>query len=522
VPTWFTSEGVFKGPFSPDSVVPMIVKERYQLHRQLGNNSVLQPTPVGSFIRFDYFGEPPDLGGKSEPYTWRGISTRILDRSTHPAVQAHRYPFLGPLVGDILFHLCVCYAVGSGDVGLFNILVYKDKIAGIDMEEFRQKTPTQPTDIIEALFTRTPSKHQVDAIRVYLDKHSGELALRLKTALKTVPDKISAILRVTSEVLKTRLETLIQLVDHVDPVVDPVGQVKRRFPSLYTARSPCGLSGHVLCSMLQKCVRRGMVKDALDSFADGYAAGPPISTLLQNRVRVIALEDIGIANLPLATTVVELVNESPSREQLAWAIEAMCNSRKTRISSLLFNAYCTDAGRKLQQHLEDTHSGTPFDLVLKKDPNAIRLFLKNLDLSDAAAGKAFFSSFKGRVDGRVVNVVQTAYLKRKASRDVKFFFLFIILALMYVEGVTMVPFVKVGFRDLLAPIHLVVPDFAFDVHTAEGKRKGKNIVDFALDGVQLSQEWNPNGVNVNELKRIYLHVKCEQLKVNEPRKKIRV
>jgi len=96
-------------------------------------------------------------------------------------------------------------------------------------------------------------------------------------------------------------------------------------------------------SWMQKAIRRGMRDQAL------YAAlglfnfaiqgrGQPIMTFLRNRLCIIAIEDVGLANPALVDAVLEKLEHEPYMADLAGIVLALCESKKTRLCSWLKNA----------------------------------------------------------------------------------------------------------------------------------------------------------------------------------------
>lgn len=116
-------------------------------------------------------------------------------------------------------------------------------------------------------------------------------------------------------------------------------------------RGKDGVTPSVYASWLQKAIRRGLFHQALYAAAGLYSfsleeRGAPLATFLLNRIEIISMEDIGLANPFLTDAVLEKVehvrNNSGDPVQkfnvLAGVIKALCESQKTRLSSWLKNA----------------------------------------------------------------------------------------------------------------------------------------------------------------------------------------
>lgn len=537
VPTWLLPDKVVKGPYPADSVVPRLVVARHALHAALGNPCVLRPRIRGEYVVYRYVGEPVALDGPvlEADYQWRGVATRVLDRAAFPTVQASRHDDLDGIAGRVLFHLAVCYALGSGDVGLWNILVHpaSDRVVGIDMEDFRMHVPEPPDTLLRALFTRPPARKHAAALNTYIAHRAEELAGKLQAALAAAQDlhTTAPVLRVSPETIQQRLRTLLQLVApaHVPPppvdlpaalpvaptsrpptdlTVQAASAAPRRGPSVLTARSPCGHGFFDLASALQKCVRRGDTDVAVSVLADGLAAGPPISTGLANRLRVIALEDVGIANLELAVSVVAAVNRGDATPgQLVWAVRQLCASRKTRVLSLLFNAYCTPAGVAHMGSPALTDADTLGALLDRKDARAVAAAHHRINFARMAAGEAFFDSLAPRLHADTLQVLKAAYRTRKASRDVRVFYLTPLLACLYVPDVRGVAPRALPSEPVPRVETLQLPEYVYDMHTAAGRGRKRPRQHFAQHSCVLANEWNPPEVDAEALKATYLHVK---------------
>lgn len=545
VPTWLLPDCVVKGPYAPGSSVPRVVVARHAAHTRLGNACVTPPRLDGEYVVYDYVGEPVDLHGpvQDADYEWRGVRTRVLDRAGFPTVQAHRWDGLGGAAADVLFHLAVCYALGSGDVGLCNILAHArtGRVVGIDMEDFRMRPPEQPVTVWEALFTRgVPRAHQ-GVFNDFLTTPGREaLADRLRAAAHVAKDmEFDAVLRVAPGQVERRLATVARLLEEWTPEQPKAGprqpQAKRprtsgapggsgdsagsatpavKPPSILTARSPHGHGFFDLASALQKCVRRGMVDTACQVLTDGLDAGPPVSTGLLNRLRVIALEDVGLANLPLALGVLAALAPAATSAQLSpelaaqlamGAAAAMAASPKTRVLSLLYNTHCTPEGRAHAAVPPLAASDTFDSLLAARDPRVLAWVQQHVNFGRVAEGRAFFRRFAPYLPGDALALLEAAYVERKAARDVRVFYLTPLLAVLF--DVPAAPWVRIQPLPRV-PFHLAaLPEFALDMHTAAGRARGCTQEQFALEGAALAGEWNPPGLDVARLKDTYVHVK---------------
>lgn len=117
-------------------------------------------------------------------------------------------------------------------------------------------------------------------------------------------------------------------------------------------------------SSMQKCIRRGMEREAM-FWAIEIEAG--WHAYLWNRLEVIATEDIGIAN-PQAAILVYVLKQQyldakkrgndATRLFLASAILFLCRSEKSRISdNFCIAAYMSDEKLEVPDFAKDKHTG---------------------------------------------------------------------------------------------------------------------------------------------------------------------
>jgi replication-associated recombination protein RarA len=125
------------------------------------------------------------------------------------------------------------------------------------------------------------------------------------------------------------------------------------------ASTSSGYDLHELLSALQKCIRRGMEYEAVHFAAELESFGKSGPTILWNRLKIIASEDVGPAN-PLMPILIDLMlkqyqseksklGDSSERLFLVNAVVCLCRSSKSRITDdLLTLVYRErDEGKKL-------------------------------------------------------------------------------------------------------------------------------------------------------------------------------
>lgn len=128
----------------------------------------------------------------------------------------------------------------------------------------------------------------------------------------------------------------------------------RAFPDMKVSgmrgtRGKDGVTPSVYASWLQKAIRRGLFDQAVYATAGLFSfaleeRGAPLGTFLLNRLEIISMEDIGLANPFLIDAILKNIehvrnNFGPQAFNiLAGVVKALCESPKTRLSSWLKNA----------------------------------------------------------------------------------------------------------------------------------------------------------------------------------------
>jgi replication-associated recombination protein RarA len=116
---------------------------------------------------------------------------------------------------------------------------------------------------------------------------------------------------------------------------------------MFVASTSGGYDLHELFSALQKCIRRGMEYEAVHFAAEIEAFGKSGPTILWNRLKIIACEDVGPAN-PVMPLIIDLLfrqyqteksklGDSSDRLFLVNAVVCLCRSSKSRIADDLLN-----------------------------------------------------------------------------------------------------------------------------------------------------------------------------------------
>lgn len=104
-----------------------------------------------------------------------------------------------------------------------------------------------------------------------------------------------------------------------------------------------GYTIDIIKSALQKYVRRGIVDKAviacIEMYRLGELGGDPVITNLINRIKIIAVEDIGIASYPAVMEVLNVLEVSREIDEIVACVHLLCESKKTRTHCYIWSAH---------------------------------------------------------------------------------------------------------------------------------------------------------------------------------------
>lgn len=305
-----------------------------------------------------------------------------------------------------------------------------------------------------------------------------------------------------------------------------------------------GVDFDIAKSALQKYIRRNMpqkaILAAIELFRFGEIGGDSGVTNMYNRLSIIASEDIGPANLPLALEVTRIV-EDGDRDvaRLITMVQLMANGNKTRIMSHAWRAYANPEGRevsiKMGLPVDTTFTESDLtyitenykcDLFIEGDPETIRpyilVFLKRLYEKDfnAFSWAYFFleiakemtlgkrkkfvqgnpRSTTGKADillwkalskilpSETHDILVGAYYNHTENRPFLQNSIIIALYGLPYNKLDIEPSVNVWRQQpslqqmLNGDFILEIDPYVIDKHTAKGRTMGKNINDFVAEG----------------------------------------
>ena len=112
-----------------------------------------------------------------------------------------------------------------------------------------------------------------------------------------------------------------------------------------------GHSIDLLKNCVREYIRRGVVEKALmaavELFRMNEVGGTAPITNLVNKLKIIAVEDIGISDIEVLLYSLSVLNKSAHTfKDIANVIALMCKAKKTMLVSHVWKTYCTEDGRK--------------------------------------------------------------------------------------------------------------------------------------------------------------------------------
>lgn len=484
---WIEGSDVIKGPYTPEAAQRL--RELYDTVRELPH--VVLPTGTRILRGSTYF-VFPNLAHEY-PVAWRthkesfsNLEYKVLIRDT--LVKLRDADYRGENADTLLYSLCCLALLGVGDMHPSNILFDKDKRRSyiIDIEDRRTKPLSG-----ECFYWSKPSampwlefvRPHYPAVREMLKGVRGGEGI---TGLLVVP-----------------------ATDPPASSLEPLAKYK----GIFNSKTPCGWALDSCKSRLQKYIRRNMpdkatqcalemlnMKDklAVTSAERGVKA---VTTNLLNRICVIACEDIGLGNLGLVRTVLGSVDTN----NVMSCIHALCKAEKTRLASWVYRAYATPEGqaiaasRGLFPTIPECESWHGWKA---KDPLSIRIYadrfyscLMQKDLSavywldqydKVSQGLYVVARNRRRKPMAVIWEMMSFpwlavhYWTKTEKRP---FLILAVLAHIYETPYDLCPIPEVLTPT---PIAFTLDNYVLDMHTREGKRKGKTRRDFVEEGSEVT------------------------------------
>nr|QBK90979.1 MAG: uncharacterized protein LCPAC201_02800 [Pithovirus LCPAC201] len=303
-------------------------------------------------------------------------------------------------------------------------------------------------------------------------------------------------------------------------------------------------------SAVQKGIRRGMIEFSLQAGFELWrlaeVGGKAGQTNLYNRLAVIAAEDVGPPNLNLVIYVVNYVltdvksGVDRSAVKLATIIQQLAISKKTRIMSHIWRAYTNPTGRSMAVQMGFTLDMDSFDSKVFSDLSLNRFFKEGDPKEIIPLAKMFYIRLQERnfnavwwvyqylqilknnkklkvksrrrrtkpmiiiwemmrdfLGSKIVDVLSRAYFTLSEGRP---FLMTAITTILYsnnkMEIVSIDQTINQGIQiwsnhPFLTKLrnsdyNFTVPEYVIDMHTKEGRRRGKNRQNFVQEGALIT------------------------------------
>lgn len=365
----------YKGPYDRNSKKSDNVRRRSDVLKQWGATSVIYPIDFvqdrngTTWIVYDNLMKDMRLETTyhQESFSQYQYYKIAVDSGLPDLLQFikmyKRYFFENYDTYDLVLSFVYLYILGSGDAGLYNVIIDNDKhqIWIIDYDEDRSAANKNSSESM-FYFTKPPSK-DIEWFQ-HTGHHYKRIADHLYGIRETYPE-YTAKMDNAIWLLDTWYQDWEQRYSSFAPK-QPIRQQSEsaeNFGQMYAAhrnaKTYSGFDFGVAKSALQKYIRRGITDKALMvatemyriwevEVLDGIKARSLLTNFI-NRLCVIAVEDIGVANMSLAVSVVHYFSTNyvsgqlvPPLDEVLYIVTEMCKSKKTRISSHVKNIYTVD------------------------------------------------------------------------------------------------------------------------------------------------------------------------------------
>jgi len=363
---FLNGEEVWKGPYKQDRIDTILARSKILKH--WNTPLIVHPLRVeGEWIIFpNVAAEYPIEKSFFNEETYSDYKYWVAERSI---VEKMNYVLLkNKWLYDIpdIIEACVhLWILGVGDVGMFNILVDQGKRVAYVIDYEEQSSNTRKGKYF--YFSKDPAMkfnwHD------NASKHYHEVSMRIKKLLDLSPDLAETINQAISLLGEHGKGKMIgEKEEERGGEEEEVREEERREEENVSITGKMAWHGmfggtttfsgykmDVVKSGLQKYIRRSIANKALycgfELFRLGSVGGGGAAvTNLFNRIKVIAAEDIGIADFSIAISVINLVNmETRDPKHLKSMIQMLSSAKKTRLGSHLCNVYKRPESRECSE-----------------------------------------------------------------------------------------------------------------------------------------------------------------------------
>lgn len=332
---------VWKGPYSREKTIELIA--RYNILYQWNLPLVLlpakevHPSENGYFFRFVNLAKDYPMEFEEHQESFSSYRYKILKRNgllkISDLLKVKGNEWIYNFIPQITISLSCFSLLNIGDLHTCNILadIHKKTVWIIDFDQNRGN------DVSGDFFflSKPPAKAIAEKWREIIIEKKDEIIREIEKINTKTTKVVDMIKKIGSEQKKEQVRK--------EPSLG-----KMSYGGPFRSVTYSGITVDVAKSGLQKHIRRGEVDDALKFAYELYRfnelGAKAIVTNLYNRLAIIAVEDIGPANVPLVLKVLEM------KEPLYDLVVEMCNSAKTRILSHLARAYSIHMRKTSKKH----------------------------------------------------------------------------------------------------------------------------------------------------------------------------
>lgn len=359
-------DSVIKGPYKEERVRTLL--DRANILKEWKANHIVYPTevlttPEGIFVKYPNLALGYPIEWEDHKESFSDYKYRVLKR--HSLIKLSDYmkleesEWMTQVLESMMYSLIGLTILGTGDMHTANILVDGPKrmVYIIDYEENRGEL----RDDIYFMFSKRPGKEITNQWNPNMPTILTKILAHLKIPqnqiqgpkfedVMTLLEKWSTTAQSPAQTSPLNMEFQQLTLNAPINTQNSLGRMKWGGPFSGTM-TYSGFTPDVMKSALQKYIRRGIVDKALYAAFELYrmgeiSGGVAVQTNCLNRLRVIGVEDIGLANWSLVISALTILQEDKRNPEIIAAITQMfVLSEKARLGSHMYRAYATPQGQ---------------------------------------------------------------------------------------------------------------------------------------------------------------------------------
>lgn len=423
------------------------------------------------------------------------LSSFLPDEDIYTSSQFKRY----------IFCMCICFILNVGDMGPHNTL-YDQKRKKIYIIDYDDTSGKDRDDEYFYFSKRVAKKFQ-------MYNYTYKIHKEIIPDLKKIKDKLKD---------KERYELCIEnLKKYSDKKVN--AENKSWFYIYKHGTTYSKYKVDEVKSGLQKYIRRNMRSKAVMCAMDLIKLGEGGRKTLCTRLKVIAVEDIGIANIDLVLYTINYIdNKEPDDKKLIQLVVLLCESDHSRAGSHI-NKYFKNKPdmevdkEKMKKYMDKYkakryNKGDNKHLIKylckfeywyskEKSLNCIYYVIKISNMSFTKDGPLRLGHtnpmrkvWEIMDDGSFeFDLLNKCFWSQTEKRP--FLMMYLMIKLVIDDYEYELPDTSINkkyYKYIDGDYDLELDDYVFDMHTAKGRSKGKNRSDFIEEGSYVANEYIPN------------------------------